>query len=279
MTRPSAAFAALVLGGCSSAAIDGTLTDGLTKKGVSDVRIVAKATSPDASMTCQAFETTTGADGSFAIDGACTGTAYALSLGDDSWWVPDLAEVPDGGATGLALEAWRSSQGSGVYKLSGDSFDGVRTAADVKSETILNTEEKVRFPWPTVPSKVPLVKADEHLVLVGPKTVDTFEILPLIKSETRKFGNKESWVTMDPWYYIGVKFTDDETFERVTATVDESKIISKKAGERAVKYVPGSAVEEGRYVVLAPDSKVVTIVDFGKTWKAPDDREAAADGG
>ena len=273
-----AGLLALILTGCSSAPIDGTLTDGLTSNGIADVRVVAKATSPDASLTCQAFETNTGADGSFTIDGACTGTAYALSLGDDTWWVPEFPEVPDGGAQGLSLVAWRNGTGEGLYKLTADGFKPLRTHADVKSENILNTEEKVRFPWPTVPGNVPLIEAGDHLVLVGPRTVETFKIIPLIRSESRKFGDKNSWVTMDPWYYIGTRFTDDETFERVAANLDESKVILKKGGERAGRYVPGSALAEGRYVVLGEKSKTVTIVDFGKTYTGTEKAEAAQGG-
>ncbi len=273
MTRWTA-VAAAALCGCSSATIDGTLKDGLTGNPIPDLRIVAKATAPDASLTCQAFEATTGADGAFRIEGACTGTGYALSLGDDAWWVPDLQEIPDGGASGLDLVAWRNAPGRGLYKIDKDGgFHSLRTHADVKSEKILGSEEKVRFPWPSIPGNIPVIAKGEWLVMVGPAVVDHYEIIPLVQSGERKFGDAETWVTMQPWYYIGTRFTDDRTFERVAATIDGSKVVEKRAGERAGKYVPGEAVAEGRYAVLAPDSRTVTLVDFGRAWTGVEEAE------
>lgn len=269
---------AVALSACSSASVSGKLTDAITGEPLPEVRVIAQATAPDASLTCQAFEATTGADGSFTIDGLCTGTGYSIKLSDDTLWVPDLADIPDGGAADLKLEAWRNNASGGLYAIRGGEFSGLRSHADVKTEKILNSDETVRFPWPSVPGKVPLIEAGDHLVLVGPRAVDTYEILPLIKSEGRKFGDKDTWVTMEPWYYIGTKFTDDETFERVKAEIDETKVVTKKAGERSGKYVPGSAVAPGRYVVLGPESRAVTIVDFGKTWTGTEEAKEEGEG-
>jgi hypothetical protein len=270
MTRILGAAPFLFLAvGCSSATLNGTLTDGLTGKGIAEVRLVARATSDEAGMACMAFDATTDETGAFNFEGICGGSSYTLSIKDDSWWVPGLQEVPDGGVEGLALEGWRNSSGEALYKLTADSFDGLRTHADVSVEQIKGTEEKVRFPWSSIPGGLPVIGAGEWLVLTGSKTVSNVEILPLIESGQRKFGDGETWVTMEPWYYIGTRFTDDETFERVAAQIDASKVITKTSGDRAGKYIPGDAVAPGRYAVLAPDSKTVTLVDFGKAKPAP----------
>ncbi len=268
MIQRYALFGLTFLVGCSSASIEGTLTDGLTGAPVAETRLVAKAVSADASMTCQAFEATTDAEGKFAIADVCTGTAYAVEVKDDTWWAPDLGEVADGGVQGLAVEVWRNSKGSGLYHLAGSDFNAVRTSADVKSDPILKSDVKVRYPN-TVPKRVTRIASGEYLVMVSTQSVDTLQIVPLIKSGERHFGNDESKVTMDPWSYIGIRFEDDTTFEEVQAVIDDSKVKEKKAGDRAGRYISGDALPAGRYAVLAEKGRTVTIVDFGAEVAEP----------
>ena len=255
-------FALALTAGCSSASIEGTLKDGLTGNAIAETRIVAKSVAEDAMMTCKAFEGTTDAEGKFAIKDVCTGTAYTLSIMDDTWWAPELGEIADGGIQGMTIEAWRNGGGGGLYHLAGSEFEAIRTTADVKSDPILESETKVRYPN-TVPKRVTRIAVGEYLVMVSPESVDTLEIFPLIKSGERHFGDAESKVTMDPWSYVGIRFTDDTTFEEVSAVIDESKVTDKKAGDRAGRYISGDALPAGRYAILAPKGKSITIVDFG----------------
>ena len=261
MIRAISVGASLALVGCSSAEIDGKLVDGLTGKGISEVRVIAKAVSADVSMTCQAFDATTDENGQFNLSGVCTGTAYMLSLGDDTWWVPELKPVDDGGAVGLELTAWRNTDGEAIFRLAGDQFEGLKTHADVKADKIGDTEEVVRYPWPRIPASLPSIGPGEHLVMVGKETVGSWEILPLFDAANKvQLGE---W-TMEPWSYIGVKFGDTEKdWERVASPVDRSKVIVQETESRAGMYVPSEAVPPGRYAVLGPKSRTVSLVMFG----------------
>ena len=212
-------------------------------------------------MSCKAFEATTDDAGAFKFTGLCAGTTYELSAADDQLWFPNLEPVPDGGATGLSLQAWVASEGSGIYKLSDRSLSGVRSASDLKHETLIDTEETVGYPS-RIPGKVALIGDGEHLVLLGKDTIANQVIVPLVRSGERKFAGE---ITMQPWSFIGVKFTDDTVVEKVSATFDDSKVTEMESGERAAKYVAHDALPVGRYVVYDPKKKrgVVTVVDFG----------------
>ena len=259
----------LAAGGCTSATISGVLTDGLLKKPIAEQRIIAKASSDSASLSCMAFEATTDAEGKFSMQGVCTGSAYVLSFEDDTLWVPGLEPVPDGGAEGLALEAWRARPADGLAEITTEGFDRLRTHADVKVMTIKGSEETVRFPWSSIPGGLPVIEKGEYLVLSGKKTVSTFEVVPLLRSQGVRFPEGNDWFVMDPWYYIGTTFQSDTEFQRVKAELDESKVVTKETDDQAAKYIPGDAVPAGRYAILAPDSEVVTIVDFGEPFKKP----------
>ncbi len=248
--------------GCGGGDAEGTLTYAMSGDGIAETRIIAKAMSVDASMTCQTFEATTDANGAFKIVGLCGGTAYKLTTSNDQLWLPDAEQVPDGGMMGVELKAWVASEGSGVYKLAGGTLNGVRSSTDLKQETLLESEEKVNYPA-RIPRDVALVAPGEYLVLSGKETMAAMSIVPLIPSGERKFAGR---ITMAPWSFIGVKFIDDETYEKVEAVIDEGKITTKEAGERAIRYIAHDALPVGRYAVYdaSQERGVVTIVDFGK---------------
>jgi hypothetical protein len=233
----------------------------MSGEGISETRIIARAVSPDASLTCKTFEATTDGAGAFKIVGLCGGTAYTLTTSNDQFWIPDLEEVPDGGAAGLALQAWVASEGSGVYKLSGTDLSGIRSTTDLKWQTLIDSEETVGYPA-RIPGKVELIGEGEHLVLLGADSIASLQFAPLIRTGERKFAGE---ITMQPWSFIGAKFTDDATMERVAATVDDGKVTVKEAGERGAKYVAHDALAAGRYVVYNPKKQrgVITVVDFG----------------
>ncbi len=160
-----------------------------------------------------------------------------------------------------ALQAWVASEGSGVYKLSGGELSGIRSTTDLKQQTLIDSEETVGYPA-RIPGKVELIGEGEHLVILGPDSVASLQLVPLIRTGERKFAGE---ITMQPWSFIGAKFTDDTAMERVAATVDEAKVTVKEAGERGAKYVAHDALAAGRYVVYDPKKQrgVITVVDFG----------------
>jgi hypothetical protein len=60
-----------------------------------------------------------------------------------------------------------------------------------------------------------------------------------------------------------VRFVDDATFERVTATPDPAKVREVTKGDRKARYLPGDALPEGLYVVHPAGDRRVSIVRFG----------------
>ena len=161
------------------------------------------------------------------------------------------------------MTAWRNAPGEGLYHLSGGEFNAIRSTADVRTAKIYMSEEEVRMPWDTIPARLTRISPGEHLVINSPRTVEQMEIHPAIRSGPRRFGDKSEWEDMMDWTYIGTRFEDDTTFERVPTKLDGSKVITKTGGERAGKYIPSEALEAGRYALLTPEGRVVTLLDVG----------------
>lgn len=261
--RLLAATLSLLLSACGGTTVEGKVVDGMTGEPIGGYKIVAKATSEDASLTCQFKEAEVAEDGTFKLLDLCGGTPYHLEPDREDVWLAEVNEVPDGGFGGpTELKAWRAPKGPGLYKLSGGEIEPLQTAADVKREQIRGTETKVRYPS-TVPNKVPLVAPGDHLVLVGKGTIEETKLFPLIKSGERVFGDAGTKVTMQPWVYVGVEFQDDKTFEEVEAEIDSSKFLEKSKDSRMARWIPGSAVKEGRYAALKEGDRRMYILDFG----------------
>ena len=263
--------------GCSSS-VDGQLVDALTGAQVAQsesgdpLRVIARAASADAGMTCMTFEGAVAADGSFKIEGLCGGQVYTLATDDKGIWFADGASVPDGGAAGLELKVYRAPyDGMGMYELSEGKLAGIRAAKGaLQSETIFDSEETVQSPK-ELPKNIPVISEGEYLVLAGEEFVSNYTFQPLIKSEARKFGNRKEFVEMSPWWYVGTSFTSDTEFERKTATVDTSKVIAKvreegegeKATKRQATYYAHDALPAGRYAVMKEGERRIYAVDFG----------------
>ncbi|MEZ4321973.1 MAG: carboxypeptidase-like regulatory domain-containing protein [Myxococcota bacterium] len=250
--------------GCSNPTAKGTLTDGISGKPIAEMRLIASATGA-ASMTCSAFEATTDASGAFTFDKLCAGTGYSLKAENENLWLADVDAIPDGGAENLDVKAWQAPKGSGLYRLTGDTLQSIRTSADIKSEPIWNSDtEKVFYPA-TLPKEPVRIEATDYLVLVGEGAVEKTKYYPLIPSGERKFGsNKTTIITMDPWSYIGMEFTSDEQFERKEAAPTESGVVTKAKGDRNVAWVKGDALPPGRYAVHRENDSRTTVLDFGK---------------
>lgn len=258
----SLTIAALLLAGCGTSSVEGKLVDAFTGEVVTGVRVIAKATGEDASMTCQSFDSEVDEQGGFAFMDLCTGTPYELRLDDDSLWLADHAQVPDGGIEGpVEAKVWRVPKGSGVYKLAGSKLEALKTATDVKKEKIKGSEDTVRYPARRHKS-YPLIAKGEYLVLVGEGNIQDLQPHPLIASGERKFGDDDVTITMDPWDYVGVRFEDDKTYETVEAKPDTSTFVDKSGADRAARFIPGEALPAGRYAWLKEKDRRMYILDF-----------------
>jgi hypothetical protein len=265
MISANALWGVLSLLGCdTTTSIDGTVVDGMTGKPAGGHRLIATAIPEDAPLTCKSFEAEVKEDGTFLFDKLCGGIAYRVASDKEDLWLAEANELPtDDAAPPTELKIWRAPKTAGLYRLAADgSIEPLTTDADVKRETIRGSTEKVRYPS-TIPKAVKSIGPDEHLVLVGQETIDRIQIHPLVASDTRIFGDDATKVTMDPWHYVGVTFTDDTTWTASTATIDSSKVIDKSKDDRVVRYIPGTAIPSGRYAALADDDVRMIIVDFG----------------
>ncbi|MEZ4235849.1 MAG: hypothetical protein R3F59_06740 [Myxococcota bacterium] len=256
---------AAALTGCSSVTAEGHIVDGLTGEPIpGPYRIKARSTSRDVALTCQLFDTEVGADGAFKLEQLCSGTSYQLSTDRDDLWLVEIDTIPEGGfGQPTDLTAWRVPKGSGVYKLSGGELTMLRTASNVEQDTIFGTDQTVRLP-DTLPEKVDRIDTGDYLVLVGKATIEEMKLVPLVPSGPRKFGTaEEPYARNEPWWYLGTKFTDDTTFERVEARPDASKVVDKSKDDRAGRFIAGGALPAGRYALLKDDDKRMFLLDFG----------------
>jgi len=259
------------LAGCSAGAIEGTLVDGMTNAPLEGVTLVASADGR-VRLTCQKISATTDAQGMFSIEGACTGdSAYSLVTTDEELWLGDIAVVPQGGFSApVEIKAWRAPVGQGVFTLEDTTLTDLRTVADIKTEKLYLTEPEklVEYPDEIPPeSKIGTVAKGSHLVFASKDFCDNMELLPLVQDKAedkedgkRRFGDKEVWVDMDPWF--GVKFTGDEEWEQVPSGLDTSRIVRQENNTHAACFLPSDIVPPGRYVIRKKGGKRVYMVDF-----------------
>ena len=263
MTRlPAILLFSLGLVGCvPRGTFSAVLTDGLAGEPVAARRGLARAETDD--LTCKVLEGKTNAQGQVTIEGTCGDATYRVEAADRTWVI---ADVPDfEGSAGLvdgAFKTWRAPKGSGVYLLTDDSLSPVRTASDMSTLDLWETEEQVRYPE-GIPRRVSKVEDGSHLLIVGADDVGRLEWQPLIKHDGElRFGNKEHYFDMDPWWYVGMRFTTKTEHERVEATLDTGKVIDVETGDRAFRYVAGGALPAGRYALVGPEDRRTYILDF-----------------
>ena len=271
------------MAGCSSVTVQGRVVDGLTGEPIAGpYRIKARATTQGTALTCQFFDAPVAEDGTFELAEMCTGTAYALETDRDDLWLVEIDTVPEGGfGQPTDLTAWRVPKGSGVYELSSaGQLTMLRTASDVEQDAIFGTDQIVKLPK-TLPEQVDLIGEGEYLVLVGKATIDDMKLVPMLPSGPRKFGEAAAPYTRPkPWWYMGTRFTDDTTFERVEAQIDSGKVVDKSKADRQGRFVAGSALPPGRYALLKEGDKRMFVLDFGAAPpplpEAPAEPDAAA---
>ncbi|MBN2797521.1 MAG: hypothetical protein JXX28_00075 [Deltaproteobacteria bacterium] len=247
----------MVLAGCSSKTVDGTLIDGLTQQPLAGKTLVASA--EGVSLTCQKVSANTDDAGKFVLEGACLDdAAYQLKVTDENLWL-ETAEVPQGGYEGpTQFIAWRAPKGDGIYALSGDTLTMLRTDSDVKRETIKGTEEEVLYPV-KMPDQISKVKAGDFLVATTKDLCDNTKIVPVFQDQgVRTFADDS---TIQDWWYIGVKFSSDTEFERTVASWDKSKEVHVEKGDRAFCFLPVNVLTAGRYSVMKEGDKRVRMMD------------------
>jgi hypothetical protein len=271
---------------CSSVSVEGTLVDGISGAPVPGPKVItAKAVSPDATMGCQFLSGDVGADGTFSVSGLCGGTKYELDLDDDSWWLADGSEVPDGGFPGpTKLAAFKVPKGAGLYIRAADgAFEELKTAGDLKSEKLFDSDTRVKYPAEIIEEHVPVLVAGQHLVLVGKSVVDEMTFQAVVPSGARKFdggkgppaGNTLT-INMAPWMYLSARFVDDKTIEKVEPGVDLSKAIVKRQETRAVEWIPFEAMQPGRLSVMREGDRRMYLVDVGAKLPKPPPAPAPA---
>ena len=255
--------------------LEGKAVDGLTGEPVAGLRIVANADDASVGMSCMAFDATTDEQGKFAMDGICLSqTGYRLKASDEDRWFVG-GEVAKGAAAPVELQTWQAPTADGLFEKKDKEFSPITTAADARTVPVWDSPtEVVTYPH-QIPDKRPLIEEGEFLVLVGKGNVEGLKVWPLIPSDTRKFGNADSTITMEPWDYFGVTFTSDTEFTRQTASFDASKVKRVDGANRVVAFVPASALPPGRYAMMLEGDRRCYVVDFGK---APSPRQAQADG-
>lgn len=265
----------LTLGGCGGGNIDGTLVDGLSGAPIGGVEVVASADG-QVRLTCQKVSAVTADDGTFSISGTCLGdSSYTLSTNDENLWLGDVSSVPQDGFEGpKQIKAWRAPVGSGVYSLMNDTLSVINTATDIKQEKLYLTDppEMVSYPDEIKESKVGLVEAGGYLVLSSKDNCDGLQLYPLIEDKiedkpegdtrVRRFGDKETWADMNPWWYVGYRFASDTEWEKVDAKVDTSKVITQSNDKHTACFYPHGVVAPGRYALMKEGAKRLYLVDF-----------------
>ncbi len=263
MTRVLAT-AVLCLSACTTGTITATLTDGMSGEPMSDVPVTARAQA-EVSFSCQVFEGTTGADGKVTIEGPClTSSAYSITPVNSALWFIEGSVVAQSSDGETAIEVLRAPEGSGSYILHGDTLTPLSTHGDIKRATILGTEEVVEFPS-RIPaeSDIPLIDAQTWLVMTGPDAAQSSRLVPMVKSTPRRLLRNGDAMTMQDWWYLGVRFSSDRDFTRQAAMIDVSKVRQHSSGDRAAYIVPFNAVPSGRYALKTEGSNRVTVLDFG----------------
>ncbi len=208
-------------------------------------------------MTCQQLTGVTDADGRFTIDGLCLSeTAYELRTTNDNLLLVGTTEVSAPGE--IVLEAWWAPKGDGTYLLRADGLSPLKTHADLKKRTITGTEHEILYPA-TLPDPMPSLGASEHLVLTGADSVANTRIAPLVQSDARTFGE----TSVEPWWYVGVRFLTDTEVEPVEAAPSLDRVREVTEGGRTARFIAGDALPPGSYVLYRDGGRRASVVRFG----------------
>jgi hypothetical protein len=277
MTRRKCSWSALsAVAACSAptGTYEGRIVDPWTGDGRGGVHVIARAPNDVLDAACQVAEATTSSDGTFVLEKTCAEVTYTLRLDDPKLWAPDLPTVTGGSPQKAATDigAWRVPGTPGVYRLHADELESISTNAAVEGAWIQGTEKKETALYPTsMPATPPAIGEGDVLVLSGGQTIERLKLYPLVHHPGSIDLELASGATMkvtDAWY-LGIDFSSDRQFTKVTASLDEAKVTSLGADADAVRMIPAAALPAGRYAFLGDDDTRMVIVDFGVAPPAP----------
>ncbi|MDP6934066.1 MAG: hypothetical protein QGG40_14170 [Myxococcota bacterium] len=273
-----------VLSGCGPSGVyEGRLVNAMTGEACGAERVLLRATSEDTDMTCRVLETTTSAEGAFRFEGTCKGTSYTMEFGNGTLFAPEVAVIEGGEASAGPVEvrAWRAPAGEGVYILESDKLIPVRTATDVDRETFMEGDDEVILPR-SIPKEPTRVSPGSYLTLANKELVDHLEIHPLVPHTGQlRFSRATGFVNITDFAYVGTRFRSSTDYERVTATLDTSKVRdvssdtwsvdlepsnaqrSRPGAGRWVRYIGADALPAGRYVLMGEGDRRMYILEFG----------------
>jgi hypothetical protein len=277
--------------GCS-ATISGQVVDGISQEPISTgaetgepIRIVAEAViekengafdpNPSAGLTCQTFSSDISPSGEFKLTGLClSDTGYRLRLSDPNYFLGEIDFIAQGSDAKQprTIKAWHAPMGTGVKTLIDGKHGRITSRVTLRTETIKGSDdEKVYYPE-GLPGSVPLIGPGASVIITGMANKD-LKLVPMFNSGRREFkveAGMETGPRMDPWVYLGTKFTDDTTFERVAVTLDESKTHRVEHRNHYAKFVPAEAVTPpGRYALWVEGQKQAFVVDFMEAGSNP----------
>jgi hypothetical protein len=262
--RLTSTVSLLAVTGCSEHVVTGTLVDGLSGKAIPEMRLIAQAASAT-STSCSVGQTFTDKSGAFTFEGLCNDVAYTIKTENENIWLADGNDLPAGTTDLGTMKGYLAPDGVGVYRVLDGELARIKTNADIQTEPIWNNDtETVSYPA-VIPTEPVAIPPEGKLLLTGKDNVEKMTFTPLIASGDRMFGSsKTTVVKMKPWSYIGTAFTSDTAFERKTATLDQSKVMTKSVGDRHASWIAGDALPAGRYVVHQEGATRTTVLEFGK---------------
>jgi hypothetical protein len=233
----------------------GTLVDARTHAPVPGAEIRLTTTKEG----CPPIVVATDTDGTFSAEGLCGETPYTAAPADPGWYLAEPVAVTGS----VALSAWRAPATPGVYTVTGPDALPLVTHTLIDRVKAFGTDTDVLFPV-EIPGALPRIAGDTVLLVVGDVLGKEPRFEPLVPSpEKRWFGTKEAPAPIDPWVYLGVRFTSDTELVPVVAKPDPAHIV-RVPGDRPLTYIDGGALSEGRYALLTPDATRAFLLDFGE---------------
>lgn len=270
MERKALLAVLVALAGCTTKGdFKGKLIDPLTGKARAEVEMVARSpTTPN--LDCMEITGTTGADGSFVLDGLCFGSSYTLETREPLLVLKGVDSI-EGGVESTEVKeihGYRAPSRSGVYTLEDDELTQQQSIADRGSAKIWNTEVDVHYPV-TLPRKLVNLGEDAWLLLAGTRYLKRMELAPLIESGRRRLGSRSAPENSEPWWYIGVEFESDTEYQRKKAEYDKAKVKQVNTDDLNYRYIRGDALPDGHYVLWSEKEGRMWMFNFGEPMKAP----------
>lgn len=242
------AYALVMFSSCSAGEhIAGVVRDGVTGEPVGGTLVVSGA--DGSTLLCSQLEIEVAANGTFAWPARCAPGSFTMSLGENVWMPPlELRRRPEE----IQLLTWSSQPTSGVFAI-GKAVDRVPGAARVREEVLLGRRETVRLP-DVLPQLWPVIEPGDWLLLAGDGIGR--ELVPVIASGPRRFGDPDAAREATPWMYLGVAFDDDTQVRPVVAEIEDDRFVDAAWGGLQARWIPHGAIAPGTYAVEASDRRL-----------------------